>query len=199
MLRLERVRYGTRDRRSSQRGNSLLETALIFLPMCALFFGTIDFGFLFFLQNTFQNATREGVRFAITYSTSYGATSCTSSQATCITQVVQDNAFGMLAGSKSSYIIVNYYTANDLTNPVEQCQSGTCTLLGTLPQTLTNGTVVNYANQPGNVVEVLVSQYPWNWMVPLKNYMPGSSINLSASGVDVLGGLPAGTTTPPNP
>src|SRR5579885_2155512 len=113
MAKFHRVRLRAGHRRHLQRGNSLVETALIFLPMCALFFGTIDFGFLFFLQNTFQNATREGVRFAITYSSTYGSTSCASSQATCITQVVQDNAFGMLAGSRSSYIIVNYYTAND--------------------------------------------------------------------------------------
>lgn len=168
-------------------------------PMLALFFGIIDFGFLFFLSSTLQNATRSGSRFAITYGSSYNGTDCTSSQFTCITQVVQDNAFGFLSGTKSSYIVVNYYTANDLTNPVMTCQSGACAVKGTLPQTLSNGKTVTYANQPGNVVEVLVSQYPWNWLVPISGYSPGTGINLTASGVDVLQGLPAGTTTPPTP
>ena len=177
----------------------MLELALIMLPMLALFLGIIDFGFLFFLNNMFQHAARSGSRFAITYSSSYDGASCTASQFTCITKVVQDNAFGFVSGSNSSYIIVNYYTANDLSNPVMRCQSGACAQVGTLPQTLNNGKVVTFANQPGNVIEVLVSQYPWNWLVPLKGYMPGSGINLTASAVDVLEGLPAGTITPPTP
>jgi Flp pilus assembly protein TadG len=186
-------------RRSTQCGNTILEASFIILPMFALFFGMIDFGFLFFLQNTFQHATREGARFAITYGSSYNGTNCSTSQFTCIANVVQDNAFGFLGGSKSSYIIVNYYTANDLTNPVMTCQSGACTLKGALPQTLSNGNIVNYANQPGNAIEVLVSQYPWNWLVPIKGFTPGSGINLTSSGIDVLEGLPAGTITPPTP
>ncbi len=95
-------------RRAGQRGNAMLETALVFLPMFAMFMGIVDFGFLFFLQNSFQNAAREGVRFAVTYSSSYSGASCASSQFTCITQVVQNNSFGFLSGAKSSYIIVNY-------------------------------------------------------------------------------------------
>lgn len=185
--------------RSRQRGNTILEASLIILPMFALFFGIIDFAFVFFLQNSFQHAAREGSRFAITYASSYNGTDCTASQFTCITGVVQDNAFGFLGGAKSSYIIVNYYTANDLTNPVMTCQSGTCTLKGTLPQTLSNGNTVTYANQPGNAIEVLVSQYPWNWLVPIKGFSPGTAMNLTASSIDVLEGLPAGTTTPPAP
>ncbi len=185
--------------RTRQRGNAMLETALVFLPMFAMFMGIIDFGFLFFLQNSFQNAAREGVRFAVTYSSTYNGASCAGSQFTCITQVVQNNSFGFLSGAKSSYIVVNYYTTNDLSNPVMTCQSGSCSLKGTLPQTLSNGKIVNYANQSGNAVEVVISQYPWNWLVPLKGFMPGNGFNLNAAEVDVMGGLPVGTTTPPTP
>jgi len=171
----------------------------------AIFFGIMDVSLAVFIQSTLTNAARSGTRWAITYQSSYNGNSCASSQATCITSVVQDNAFGFLSGTKSSYITVNYYTANDLTNPVDQCNGGTCTLnpnahsTATLPQTLTNGIVVNYANQPGNVVEVAVSGYPWNWLVPLPHFSAGRSITLGGASMDVLGALAVGTTTPPSP
>src|SRR5258707_9301980 len=177
----------------------MLESALIFLPMLALLFGLIDISLAAFIQSTITSATREGARFAETYSTSYNGSSCATSQATCITQVVQDNAIGFLSGTNSQYITVNYYTANDLTNPIEKCNNGTCRLTGTLPQTLSNGIVVNYANQPGNVVEVVVAGFPWNWLVPLRGFSPGTSIALGGSSTDVLGDLAVGSTTPPNP
>src|ERR1700736_1611753 len=114
-------------RNERQRGNTMVETALVFIPMIALFFGIIDFSFAIFIQSTFEHAAREGARFAITFQSSYGALDCSTSQTTCITQVVQDNASGFLAGSKSDYIFINYYTPDDLTNPVITCNKGTCT------------------------------------------------------------------------
>jgi hypothetical protein len=69
----------------------------------------------------------------------------------------------------------------------------------TLPQTLSNGTVVNYANQPGNVVEVVVANYPWNWLMPLPGFTAGKSVNLSATSLDVLGALAVGVSQPPTP
>lgn len=54
------------DRRNSGRGQSLLEFALVlpifFLLLCAIF----DFGHLFFVQMSLQNAIREAGRFAVT-------------------------------------------------------------------------------------------------------------------------------------
>jgi Flp pilus assembly protein TadG len=185
--------------RRRQSGSALLEAALIFLPMLALMFGLVDISLAVFIQSTLTSATREGARFAITYQSSYNGTSCASSQATCISQVVQDNGFGFLSGANANHITVNYYTANDLTNPVESCNAGTCTQSGTMPQTLSNGVIVNYVNQPGNVVEVVVAGYPWNWLVPLRGFSAGTSITLGASSTDVLGGLAVGTTVPPAP
>jgi Flp pilus assembly protein TadG len=185
--------------RQGQRGNAMLETALIFLPMMALMFGLVDISLAVFIQSTLTSATREGARFAITYRPSYNSTSCTTSQATCIAQVVTDNAFGFLSGTNANYITVNYYTANDLSNPVETCNAGTCRLVGTIPQTLSNGVVVNYVNQPGNIVEVVVAGYPWNWLVPLRGFSAGTSITLGAASTDVLGALAVGSTIPPNP
>ncbi|MGD1094260.1 MAG: TadE/TadG family type IV pilus assembly protein [Bryobacteraceae bacterium] len=188
--------------RAGERGNAMVETALIFIPMLAMFFGVVDVSMVVFLQNTLMNATREGTRFAITFSPTYNGTSCATSQATCITSAVQTNAFGFLAGTKSNLITVNYYTANNLTTPIESCNAGTCTQNGTLPQTLSNGTVVNYVNQPGNIVEVVVANYPWNWIFPVSATgfaLTSNSINLGASSMNVLGGLAVGTTVPPSP
>jgi len=179
----------------------MVEMALIFVPMLVMFFGIIDVSMVVFLQNTLMHATREGARFAMTYSPSYNGTSCAGSQAACIQQVAQTNAFGFLSGSNASRIAVNYYTANDLTHPVMVCTS-TCTLQGVLPQTLSNGKVVTYPNQPGNIVEVAVTNYPWNWLFPVsaKGYsLTSAGVNLNASAVDVLGGLPVGMTAPPRP
>jgi len=179
----------------------MVEAALVLVPTLVIFFGILDVAMVVFVQNTLMHATREAARFAMTYSPSYNASSCTSSQAACISQVAQTNAFGFLSGSNSNRIIVNYYTANDLTNPVMTCNPA-CALRGVLPQTLSNGKVVSYANQPGNIVEVVVQNYRWNWMFPVSptNYtLTATSVNLNASAVDILGGLPVGTTAPPNP
>jgi Flp pilus assembly protein TadG len=199
----ERHRRSPR-RAARQGGNAMLEAALIFLPMMAMFLGIVDVSLAVYIQSTLTQATREGTRWAITYQTSYNGTGCTS-QAACITQVVQNYAVGVPGGLASSLITVNYYTANDLTHPVEACSNGTCSTavctVGTctLPQTLSNGTVVNFANQPGNVIEVVVASYPWNWLMPLPGFTAGKTVNLGASSLDVLGALAVGSSVPPSP
>ena len=171
---------------------------MVLVPFMAIVFGLIDFSTVIFIQGTLQSAARQAVRFAITFTSTYGSTNCNNGQSVCIAKVAKDNAMGFLSGS-TNYITVNYYTPNNLSTPVTYCQSGTCTQQGTLPQTLSNGTVVNYANQPGNVVEVVISGYPWNWMVPLARYTPGTGLTLGASSADVLEGLVVGQLAPPTP
>jgi len=193
--------------RAGERGNMIAESALTFLPLMAMLFGLMDVSFVVFVQSTLTSATREGARFAITYSPTYNSASCASSQAACIAQVVQNNAMGFLSGTKANYITVKYYTANDLTNPADSCNAGTgtCTLnpaavsTASLPQTLSNGKVVSFANQPGNIVEVSIAGYPWNWIVPLPTFSAGSGVTLGAASMDVMGGLAVGVTTPPAP
>jgi len=181
--------------------------------MFAIFLGIIDVAFAIYVQSNLTTAAREGTRFAVTYGSTYDGASCSSSQATCITQAAQDNAMGFLAGTKASYVRVNYYTAANLSTPVMTCNNGSCTTPnnicgsaqnsactnGSLNITLSSGVVVNYVNQPGNVVEVSITNYPWNWMVPLKGYSGGTGVTLGADSVDVLNGLGVGTSTPPNP
>src|ERR1035437_1670513 len=206
-------------RRRRQRGNTVLESALCFLPMMAMFFGIIDVCYAVSIQSLFSQAVRAGSRFAVTYSANYGATSCASSQAACVAKVVQDTEVGFLAGAKINSLVVNYYISNNLTTPVMTCTPTTCTATGTpvLPYTYTVATTtgttsmtINYANQPGNIVEVSIPSYPMLWMVPVKGFSAGSQVTdfsgtkglgltLSASAADVLGGLQVGTNIPPAP
>jgi Flp pilus assembly protein TadG len=212
-------------RRRKQRGNTILDSALCFLPMMAMFFGIIDVCYAVSIQSLFSQAVRAGSRFAITYSGTYNSSVCGSgspasgSQAACIAQVVQDNAVGFLAGTKVNNVVVNYYISNNLTTPVMTCSAGTCTATGTpaLPYTYTVATTtgttsvtINYANQPGNIVEVTIPSYPLLWMVPITGFSAGSQVTdlsgnkglgltLSASAADVLGGLQQGTSIPPSP
>ena len=192
------------QRRARQRGNAIIESALIFLPLMAFCFGIVDVSLAIFIQSTLTTASREGTRLAVTFPSSYNGTSCTS-QSNCIAQAVQYNAVGLPSGLASSYITVNYYTANDLSHPVEACKAGSCsTAVCTvsdcqLPQTLSNNLVVSYANQPGNIVQVVVAGYPWNWLAPMPGFYAGKGVTLGASSVDVLGALAAGVTVPPSP
>jgi hypothetical protein len=184
--------------------------------MMAMFFGIIDVCYAVSIQSLLSSATRAGSRWAVTFQTSYNGSTCTS-QAACIAQVVQDNAAGFLAGAKSNYVTVSYYVPNNLTSPVMTCSAGTCTASATitLPYTYTASTgtggtssvTINYANQAGNVVEVAVPAFPLLWMVPIAGFSAGSQVtdsgghtglglSLSASAVDVLGGLGAGATQP---
>jgi Flp pilus assembly protein TadG len=185
----------------------MLESGLILLPMLAFFLGIVDVSMAIYIQSTLSAATRAGSRYAMTYDTS-----CTGSQAACTAQVVQNNAVGLPSGLASSYITVNYYTTNNLTTPVMSCSNGTCTTNsvcgpsnnsactnGSMNVTLSNGLIVNYVNQPGNPVQVVITGYPWNWLVPMPGFSAGTGITLRAASIDILGGLAVGTTDPPTP
>lgn len=178
----------------------MLEMGLGFLPLIALMLGIMDFSFSIFMQSSFSNATREAVRWGITYNMTYKGTDYTSlGQTALMKAVAEDNAFGFLSPSLTlsdsttgdSKLQVNYYFPDNLSTPATASQ---------LPYTTTTtpAYVIHYLNQTGNVLEVRVNAYPWNWMVPLPNFMPGKSINISASSLDVLEGYPVGTTTPPS-
>lgn len=173
-------------RRSKQRGNTVLESALCFLPMMAMFFGIIDVCYAVSIQSLLSQAVRAGSRWAVTYQSTYNGNTCTS-QAACIAQVVQDNSVGFLAGNKSNYVFVNYYItgplpsgASGLTAPVMTCNAGSCTVPGGSPPlagtpytytAITNSgstsVTVSYANSPGNVIEVTIPSFPLLWMVPI--------------------------------
>ena len=177
-------------RTANERGNVLVEMAMGILPFLALFFMIMDVSLVMFVNNTMQLAVREGVRYAITYNTTYNGVTY-GSQTQAVQAVVQANSMGFLSGADGlSYIHVNYYLPNNLSMPVTASN---------LPQTMPDGTVVNWVNQRGNVVEIQVRNFPWNWMVPLPGFAPGHGITLSAASSDVMQGLPVGVFTPPVP
>lgn len=90
-------------RRARSRGNTVVETAMILLPLLALLFAFVDHGLVVFLQSTFQHAVREGVRFAVTYQT-FGGMGHDAS----IRKVVVDNSAGFLRGREST-VRIRYF------------------------------------------------------------------------------------------
>ena len=181
-------------RRRSRRGNALVEFALTWFPIMALLFGLADVSRMIFMRNMMQNATREAVRYAITYQLNFDSSGC-ATMTECIKKVVQKNTLGFFTGSVSgqdalNYIKVDYYTPDQLSAPVTAAQ---------LPKTV-NGIPIEYVNQPGNLIEVRIENYPVNWMVPLPTgYLGGTGLVFSVSASDVLQGLPASQQAPPAP
>ena len=54
----------TRSRRN-RRGNALLDAALVLPILLSLTFGTVEYGYFFFVKHTMQGAAREGCRVGI--------------------------------------------------------------------------------------------------------------------------------------
>jgi Flp pilus assembly protein TadG len=76
--------------RSREKGQALIETGLILLPLLALGFALLDYSLAIFVQNVLRNAVREGNRFAITEQTGGGG------QDAAIKAVVQSYSLGFL-------------------------------------------------------------------------------------------------------
>jgi Flp pilus assembly protein TadG len=190
-------------RKRRERGHVALEMALGFLPLMAMIFAIMDFSMVVFIQGAFQNATEEAVRFGITYNLTYNGTTY-STQTAAMTAVVEANSFGFLnATNAATYIAVNYYLPNNLSTPA------TTASLNLPTGVVVNGVTITNLNQTGNVMQVVVSGYPWSWMVPLQSYcnsngvcsagMPGKFLTIGATSLDVLQGLPVGVFTYPSP
>lgn len=155
------------NRRNRQRGSTMLEAAFALLPLFTLMFGVIDFSMAIFLRSTLQNAVREGVRYAVTYQTMSGLCQDASIQTT-----VKNNSVGFINSTNANLVTVRYYLPTNLTTPVTGTNS----------------------NSPGNVVEIGVEGYGWNWMAPLQT--SSTALNMNLYSADVMEGLPAGTNPP---
>lgn len=83
-------------RRGWRRGSAVIEGAFVLIALLSLSFGTIEFGYFFFVKHTVQGAAREGARAAIP------ANATTSDVTTAIANAM--NAAG-LSQSKSKYVI----------------------------------------------------------------------------------------------
>jgi Flp pilus assembly protein TadG len=185
-------------RRNRRRtGNTITELAFMLMPTLALIFGFLDIGFAIFTWNTLQNAVREGARYAITYQVDGSG-----EQRQSIRNRVAAWSMGFVSASARvttgpqtagapppPYVEINYYSQANMTAP------------------LPNGTGGTAANRTGNIVEVAIRRYPYQWMAPFSGslqspfYATQSTpliINVYSS--DVLGGTPiAGAPAIGNP
>jgi Flp pilus assembly protein TadG len=156
-----------RNGKDSQRGQSLIEATAITLLIFGLLFLVVDLALALFTKSTLQSAAEAGVRFAVTDRLASGQTYMNDS----ITQVVQQNSLGMLAGANGACkIAINY------TNPVTGLAS---------------------TGNPGDVVEVSVVGYTYQPVGILKSSSP---ISITTSSSDVLESCPlAGCPPVANP
>ncbi len=147
-------------RRRRSKGNTIVESAFVLLPMLAIMVATLDYSVVIFLQSTFRHAVREGVRYAVTSQTMSGMGHDASIKA-----VVQRNSMGFLSGEAGAgKIHIRYY------DPV------------TLVETASNA--------GGNLVEISIEGFTWNWMAPL---MRGNTpITISARSSDLMESSPNG-------
>lgn len=124
-------------RRSGQKGNTFVEAAFVLVPLFALIFAIVDFGLAIFVRSTLQHATREGVRYAVTYQTMSGLGHDAS-----IKSVVQSASMGFLAGdSGAEKIHIRYY------DPISFAEVSD--------------------NSPGNLVEISVENYSFGFIAPV--------------------------------
>jgi len=155
----------TRPRRRSQRGAELLEASLVIVPLFGLTFLALDLSMVIFLRSTFQQAVREGVRYAITGQNTTGP--C---QDDSIKAVVQQYALGFLKSTVSGQ-----YTGPAATIHVHWINPVT-------------GNVAN--NAAGNIIDVSVEDYVYGPLAPYQRLnMPAQ---LWARAYDVMQVVPGG-------
>jgi Flp pilus assembly protein TadG len=154
--------------RKTRSGNAFIETSFVIVPLFAIVFAITDYSMAIFLRSTFQNAVREGVRFAVTYQTL--GPFC---QDASIRQVVRNMSAGFLTSSHDPLIKITYHPPSDL--------SLTLTGAG--------------SNASGNIVEVSVEDYSYGWMLPLLR--SNNPLLITVRAADRTESLPAGMTTPP--
>jgi len=162
------LRSAPRDR-NPRRGSSFVEAAFVFVPLMAMIVAIFDYSMVILTRSTLQHAVREGVRYAITYQTNGNLPS---GHDASIRAVVRNNSLGFLS------------SVNGTENPCRIC------IRYYDPDTLTFVT----ANSPGNVVEIAVENYTWNWIAPLMRSATPLTILVRAS--DRMESLPGGVAPP---
>lgn len=149
--------------RRGERGNAMLEGALVAGALFAILFAIIDFSVAILIKNTVQDAVREGVRYAITGQTIAGA----GGQDNSIRQIVEQNSLGFLSANNAAMITINYFNPTTL-----QAVSG-----------------VN-SNAAGNIVQVGVSGFSWLWMAPFGR--SAAPLMIAAASADIVEPSPGG-------
>lgn len=115
-------RWGKPGRLVRRRGGSLLEAAIVLPVLLYLAFGTVEFGYYFYVKHSLEGAAREGARAAIVSSAVYAdITSAVSSSMSATnlgssgySTVVKDNGttIGTLASATSGDAITVTVSCN---------------------------------------------------------------------------------------
>jgi hypothetical protein len=151
----------------ARRGAAMLELSLAIVPFLALSLAIIDFSVPIFLRTMLTHAVREGSRYGITFQTRPGKT-----QSQSIQDVVMEQSLGFLNGTTGRNMVkVRFYTPTDF---VEQTGSN--------------------RNLGGNIVEVSVEGFSWQYMVPL--WRSSAPLPIHATSSDRLESLPRNATRP---
>jgi Flp pilus assembly protein TadG len=151
----------------ARRGAAMLELAMAIVPFLAISLSIVDFAFPIFLRTMLTHAVREGSRYGITYQTRTGKTHSQSIQ-----DVVAEQALGFLAGTTGrDKIKVRFYSP---TTFVEQTGSN--------------------RNISGNIVEVAIEGFSWQYMVPI--WRTSTPLEIHALSSDRLETLPRNVTRP---
>ncbi|MBZ5604780.1 MAG: pilus assembly protein [Acidobacteriia bacterium] len=162
---IQSSRQPAAHRRRRQKGNAVIESALIILPLFAVGFAMMDFALALFIQNTLREAVREGVRYAITEQTGSGG------QDAAIKSTVENASMGFLTdadiSSGVSSFSINYYDSN--LNAVSGVNS----------------------NAPGNLI-VVSATINRKWMAPL--WRGTGLIPFSAYSSDIMESAPNNIT-----
>jgi len=157
---------------SRRQGSTMVEGALVMLPLFAVLFGVLDLAIAIFVKNTVQFAVCQGVRYAITSQTQPGLGHDDSIKA-----VVQSYSIGFLDALSTDHnwknrISITYYDPASLTP-----RSGTG------------------SNSGGNIVVVTASGLSWTWMVPLLR--SAAPLQYSVSSADIMEATPLAVAPAP--
>jgi Flp pilus assembly protein TadG len=136
-----------------QRGAQMVEVALIITPLLLFTFFLLNISMVLFLRSTFQQAVREGARYAITGQLT-GGTTC---HDTAIKNVVKIKAIGFLNSTSAAATIHVKFR-----NPTTGAKT-------------TNGA--------GNIVQVSVENYRYGPLVPFSVFHQNLSISAFAADV----------------
>ena len=102
-------------RRKNERGNAIIEFAMVFPVLLILIVSVMDFGLCFFAEHTLQFATREGVRMALVGRTLNDPSGSPMTRVASIVKTIQDQAAIAIPASKLSISI--YAVPPDLSDP----------------------------------------------------------------------------------
>lgn len=139
------------DGAPAQRGQSLVEFALVMMPLFIILLGIIQFGFIFNAYVTMTNAVREGSRAASVYIYDSG---CSKSQNDRLRSDVAERALrgsmNMLTKAAPQYAVT---TASPPSPPSQKCVDKGMWASSNGGLTLTNGDLVITYSNPAVVTE----------------------------------------------